>query len=196
MTPEEEQKILALMREAQAKARGYADYFGWPMDRDIEEWGVANFLRESLERSGESFFSKLERRGRPNDPPDCEALDIDGKRIAIEVTELVDPDAIQAFKQGAVYAWADWSKERFIAALSERIATKGKRHSKLKGGPYDGGYVVIIFTDEPVLTIGAAKEFLKGHAFERPQGVTRAFLLLSYDPSTKTYPYIDLDLSA
>lgn len=195
MTPEAERKIVVLMREAQAESRGYADFFGWSTDRDIEEWGVANLLRESLERSGESFFSGVESRGRPNDPPDCEALDTDGNRVAIEITELVDPDAIQAFKQGAVYAWSDWTKERFLAALSERIATKGERHNKLKGGPYKG-YVIIIFTDEPMLTIEAVKEFLKGHAFGRPHGVTRAFLLLSYDPSTENYPYVDLDLSA
>ncbi|NUU69500.1 hypothetical protein HTZ98_01505 [Ralstonia solanacearum] len=195
MTPEDEKEIAAIMRAALAKRRGYADFFGWATDRDLEEWGVLTALSESLEGNGESFFSDLKRRGRGNDPPDLEAKDADGKRIAIEVTELVDGRAIQAYKNGGVYEWADWSKDGFVSALAERIAEKGKRYPKLKGGPYDGGYVIVIYTDEPMLPIGTVKEFLDGHAFPRPDGVTRAILLVSYDPATKSYPYVDLSLS-
>jgi hypothetical protein len=40
MTDDEEREIVAAMREAMKKARGYADYFGWAANRDLEEWGV------------------------------------------------------------------------------------------------------------------------------------------------------------
>ncbi|QNT25574.1 hypothetical protein [Ralstonia solanacearum] len=195
MTPEDEKEIAALMRAALAKSRGYADFFGWAIDRDLEEWGVVTALGDSLEVNGESFFSDLERRGRGNDPPDLEAKDANGKRIAIEVTELVDGRAIQAYKNGGVHEWADWPKDAFVSALAERIAEKGKRYATLKGGPYDGGYVIVIFTDELMLTIGTVERFLDGHSFARPDGVTRAFLLLSYDPQVKHCPYVDLSLS-
>ena len=195
MTSDEEKEIVALMRAARTKSRGYADFFGWATDRDMEEWGVVTSLAESLAGNGKSFFGDLKLRGRGNDPPDCEATDSSGKRIAIEVTELVDGRAIQAYKRGALYEWADWTRDGLVSSLAERIAEKGSRYTILKDGPYDGGYVIVIFTDEPLLPIEAVDEFLDGHTFRRPEGVSRAFLLLSYDPRTKTYPYVDLDLS-
>lgn len=194
MTSEDEKEVVALMRAAQAKARGYADFFGWSTDRDLEEWGVTTTLCEALQHTGGSFFDKVKARGRPNDPPDCEAVDREGNRIAIEVTELVCPDAIRAYKAGQVYVWSDWSNDRLIAALADRIASKGARYETLKGGPYDGRYVILIYTDESMLPIAAVREYLDGYIFERPDGVTRVFLLLSYDPTVKTYPYVELSL--
>ncbi len=185
---------MALMRAARAKARGYADFYGWSTDRDLEEWGVTNTLRESLQRTEEAFFDDIKLRGRGNDPPDCDAVDSMGNRIAIEVTELVCPDAIRAYKEGRFYDWADWSKDRLVTALEDRIIAKGARYNKLKGGPYEGGYVVLIHTDEPMLPIETVRQFLDGLIFGRPKGVTRAFLLLSYDPALKTCPYIELPL--
>jgi len=138
MTTDEEKEILRLMREARNKDRGYADFFGWGSDRDIEEWGVVTSLSESLESEGNKLFSCLKRRGRPNDPPDCEALDNEGNRIAIEVTELVDGKAIQAYKSGAVYEWADWDKVRFISSLETLLSRKDSRFPELKEPPYDG----------------------------------------------------------
>jgi hypothetical protein len=194
MSTGEEKEILTLMRAAQEKARGYADFFGWKTDRDIEEWGVVDSLRESLEINGELFFSDVTFRGRGNDPPDCEAADINHLRIAIEVTELVDSEAIKAYKQKRSYKWESWTKERLISSLSERIATKGVRYATLKGGPYEGGYVIVIHTDESMLSIRTVKSFLDEFTFQKPLGVTRAFLLMSYDPKTKHCPYVELTL--
>jgi hypothetical protein len=194
LRPEDEEEIVTHMRAARAKKRGYADFYGWSTDRDIEEWGVATALWKSLQHNRECFFDDIKRRGRGNDPPDCEAVDCAGCRIAIEVTELVCPDAIQAHKEGRVYDWADWPKNRLIAELQLRITTKGARYGKLKDGPYKGGYVVLIFTDEPMLPIATVRQFLDGHVFSRPEGVTNAFLLLSYDPAMKICPYVELSL--
>lgn len=193
MTPEDEKEIVALMRAAREKRRGYADFFGWRTDRDIEEWGVTTTLWESLQRNGECFFGEIKRRGRGNDPPDCEAVDPAGNRIAIEVTELVCPDAIQANREG-LDSWSEWPKQRLITELQHRINTKGERYVKLKGGPYEGGYVVLIFTDEPMLPIATVRTFLDGQVFDRPRGTSRAFLLLSYDPAMQICPYIELSL--
>lgn len=182
------------MRAAREKSRGYASFYGWATDRDIEEWGVTKTLWESLHSTGESFFDDIKRRGRGNDPPDCEAVNSQGNRIAIEVTELVCPEAIQAYKEGRIDDWADWPKDRFIAALAHRIATKGTRYENLKGGPYDGGYMILIHTDEPMLTIETVRMFLDGHVFGKPRGVARAFLLLSYHPGMQMCPYFELSL--
>ena len=47
MTDDERREIVAAMREATARARGYADYFGWSPNRDLEEAGVVQNLRVS-----------------------------------------------------------------------------------------------------------------------------------------------------
>lgn len=152
MTSDDEVAIIALMRAAQSKARGYADFFGWATDRDMEERGVVSSLGESLEADKALFFSDLKLRGRTNDPPDCEALSQNGLRIAIEVTELVDGNAICTFKEGHVYECAEWTKEKFLSVLAERLAGKNDRFPKLKEPPYHGGYVVVVHTDEPMLS--------------------------------------------
>ena len=192
MTSEEEKEILHLMREARNKARGYADFFGWGSDRDIEEWGVVTSLAESLESDGKNIFSSLKRRGRPNDPPDCEARDNDDNRIAIEVTELVDGKAIQAYKAGAVYEWADWDKNKFITSLELLLSRKDSRFPELKEPPYDGGYFVVIFTDEPMLDRSTVESYLQGHNFKKPEYLTKAFLLMSYDPGVEKCPHYEL----
>jgi hypothetical protein len=192
MTTEEEKEILELMREARNKARGYADFFGWGSDRDIEEWGVVTSLAESLELDGKTIFNSLKRRGRPNDPPDCEALNHDGNRIAIEVTELVDGKAIRAFKAGAIYEWADWDKDKLVNSLELLLSRKDSRYTELKEPPYDGGYMIVIFTDEPMLDRSAVESYLRGYKFTKPQYVTQAFLLVSYDPGVERCSHYEL----
>ena len=197
MTPEEENEIAELMRAAREKARGYADHFGWATDRDIEEWGVVNALSACLESENKSFFKNIKRRGRLNDPPDCEALDIDGRRIAIEVTELVDGKAIQAYKAGAIYEWADLDKNSFMDLLSRLITRKDSRYTELKEPPYTGGYVVVVFTAEPMLDRLTIESYLEGHKFDRPKYISRVFLLVSYDPdpSIRQCPYYELEFN-
>ena len=192
MTTDDEAKILVLIQAAQANSRGYADFFGWATDRDLEEWGVISALAESLHADGVSFFSEVKARGRPNDPPDCEALSPNGSRIAIEVTELLDGEAIRAFKEGRIYDWAEWSKDKFLSVLAERVAAKDQRFPDLKEPPYDGGYIVVVHTDEPELSRPTVEGFLNGHRLARPTYIARAFLILSYDPTIGRYPYFEL----
>jgi len=195
MTTEEDKVILHLMREARNKARGYGDFFGWGTDRDLEEWGVVTSLSESLESEGKIIFSSLKTRGRPNDPPDCEARDNDDNRVAIEVTELVDGKAIQAYKSGAVYKWADWDKNKFITSIESLLRRKDSRYPKLKEPPYNGGYIIVIFTDEPMLDRSTIESYLDGHKFKKPKYLTKAFLLVSYDPGVEKCPHYELPFS-
>ena len=192
MSPDDDAEILPLMRAARAKARGYADFFGWAIDRDLEEWGVVSSLSESLERDGKSFFTGLKQRGRPNDPPDCEAVSASGQRIAIEVTELVDSDAIRSFKEGRAYDWAEWNPQKLVSALARLLAKKNDRFPELKGAPYDGGYIVVVHSDEPMLSRINVAQMLAGHRFAKQNHIDKAFLVLSYDPRIKCCPYFEL----
>jgi hypothetical protein len=193
MTDDEERAIAAAMREAIAKARGYADYFGWAPNRDLEEWGVLQGLRESLELQGRQFYYRnLVMRGRPNDPPDGEAHDADGHRIAVEVTELVNPEAIRAFKSGRKFDFAFWDRSIFLSSLANAVLRKDAKFPQLKDPPYDGGHDLVIFTDEPMLSRAAVDEFLSGHRIEPPKYLSRVVLLLGYDPGVERCPVYEI----
>jgi hypothetical protein len=192
MTPADEIEIVQLMRKARLESRGYASFFGWSIDRDQEELGAAKALAESLQLDEKLFFQDLKLRGRGNDPPDLEALSLSGERLALEVTELVDGAAIQAYKAGKVHAGAIWDRKKFIGVVSSLLAEKAKRFSKLKGSPYPGGYVIIVFTDEPELTTQSVENYLKEHTFNNVPDVSRSYLVLSYDPAMGRCPYFIL----
>jgi hypothetical protein len=197
MSPEDQEAINAAISESIRRRRGYADFFGWPPDRDLEEKGVAGLLAESLKAEGALFFSTIAIRGRGNDPPDLEALDKDGNRIAIEVTELVDGDAIRASKNGSRRGLAAWTRARFLSTLGDLLSAKNARFPDLKGAPYPGGYVVVVFTDETFLRRPTVEAYLRGHAFSGLADIDRAFLLLSYDPDPafQRCPCFELQLS-
>ena len=124
MLPKDEYAIAEAMRAAQKKSRGYAGFFEWSTDRDLEEQGVAGHLAAALEANGAPSFSEIAIRGRGNDPPDLEAIDVNGKRVAIEVTELVDGKSIQAFKMGRHYDWAEWDQVKFLESITHLLKEK------------------------------------------------------------------------
>ncbi|MCX5848074.1 MAG: hypothetical protein NTW65_01300 [Deltaproteobacteria bacterium] len=195
MDNEEEKGLIAQIKKAIALSRGYADHFCWPLDRNLEEYGIAKIFSESLEDKGQLFFDRnsLRERGRGNDPPDCEATDLLGKHIGIEVTELVDPVAIQRLKISGLYEWAEWDRPKIIRAIDERLKAKDIP-AKIKGGPY-ANYIIIIHTDEPYLNETYVNSLLRNINFEKRKLINRAFLLLSYDPKVKKYPYVELTFS-
>jgi len=196
MTPDDEVDIGHAIKEAIRKARGYADFFGWGSNRDFEELGVMTSLAESLEKSGALFFSQIRLRGRGSDPPDLEALDAQGRRVAFEVTELVDGKAIQEYKGGKRYGFSEWTRERFVSELHALLHAKNSRFPKLRDAPYDGGYIVVVFTDEPELAAPVVEGYLNGQRFTGLQHVSRAFLVISYDPRLEMCPYFELTQDA
>ena len=105
---------------------------------------------------------------------------------------MVDSAAICAYKTGALYDWAEWDQDKYLSGVSKAVLAKDKRFSHLKGAPYEGGYVVVIHTDEPILRFEKVTEFLSGHQFARPAHISRVFLLLSYDAARQRCPYVEL----
>jgi hypothetical protein len=160
--------------------------------------GSCHHLAESLTLRGDLFFGEVKSRGRPNDPPDCEAKNTEDQRIAIEVTELVDGLAIHQHKKALAERrptdWAEWNREKFLSLLVARLEEKDKRFPYLKGTPFPGGYVVIVHTDEPGLSREAVAGYLSERFVLKVQHITRAFLLLSYDPSVEMCPYFEVPI--
>jgi hypothetical protein len=196
MDDEERSAIAKAMREARQKARGYADFWGWRTNRDLEEYGVIQSLCDSMEVDASLKYFDVIVRGRGKDPPDCEAIDESGLRVAIEITELVDEAAIHAYKAGRLYDWAAWTREDFVSAVNCLIHTKDGKCTELKDAPYEGGYHLVIFTDEPMLPRTRVEEIVTSQAFDRPKHIARVLLLLSYDPAVERCPYFVLRTDA
>lgn len=176
------------------KKRGYSDFFAWPVDRQLEEWAIVDTLKESLEKANAGFFHSLVARGRGNDPPDCEAMLMDGGKLGIEVTELVDSQAILAYLKGDTQQQAEWSKDKLISAITQRLAVKDLPHH-VNGGPYDV-YVLVIHTDEPALSFDYMNPLVENLVFKSYSLIDRAFLLMSYDERYAGCPYIELNIKA
>jgi len=193
MDAEEEKRFIKGILEGIARSRGYADSFEWRPNRDLEEYSVVKLFCEALEKEGNSFIdsNSIFSRGRGNDPPDCEANDLGGNLIGIEVTELVDPQAIIASQKDQVYDWAEWDKTKLIDAINNRLEEKDIP-GQIKGGPYTS-YILIIYTDEPVLNADYAKTLLKEYRFARRNLIDKAFLFIFFDPIYKNYPCIELE---
>ena len=121
--------------------------------------------------------------------PDCEAENVDGDRVAIEVTELVDADALRG-SAGA----QPWSSERVIEGIQQRIA---KKDEKAFHGQRYAEVVLVIHTDEFYLIPSSLNQLLADHQFSLPYGnLTRVFLLFGYSPTIGRCPYFKLRLAA
>jgi hypothetical protein len=192
MDEETREAIGRKIREALAKSRGYASYFDWP-DRDAKEVGICISFFESLEAVGQPAFSELRARGQGNDPPDCEAVDLDGRLIGFEVTELVDEEAIKHYRRGQTYDWASWDKQKLVAQVRARLDAKDIP-AKVRGGPY-ARYVLLIHCDEPELSFDHVNTLLGGVTFGSTKLIDDAYLLFSYDPRYERCPFLRLAIA-
>jgi len=183
-----------LLEQAKQKKRGYSDFFAWPVDRQLEEWAIVDSLKESLEKANAGFFNSLVARGRGNDPPDCEAVLDEGGKLGIEVTELVDPVAIMAYKNGNTEQWAEWGEKKLINSIKRRLQAKDVSKN-IKGGPYDQ-YILVIHTDEPLLSYDYTHPLLSRYTFMPYFLINRAFLLMSYDKKYHCCPFIELNIKS
>lgn len=184
----DEDELVERVQDAVRKQRPYAGFFHWP-ERAIAEWGIANAFSEAA-ASEEGFpLRELESKEPGEDPPDCEGIDAQGRRIAIEVTELVDGDAIARARRTGSNVWSTWNEPKIRAVLDHLLTEKDSK--TLQGGPYDE-YLVLIHTDEPALTFEQIKAAVVEHSFPRLRQIRRAYVLLSYDPQHCGYPYVKL----
>ena len=159
----------------------YASFFDW-RDRQQAELGVVEELVSALADRGERRFSTPQSY-KP-DPPDCVCLNEDGQRVAVEVTEVVCSKAVSANAQGHE-VYRNWRPGELYEHLAQQLRAKDQK--SFHGGPYRE-IVVCLFTDEPLLTINRVTKELEASVFGPYAQVTAAYLLVSYDPSSKTYP--------
>jgi hypothetical protein len=111
--------------------------------------------------------------------------------VAVEVAEVVCEEAARRTAQGeqVMRVWRSGELKTHVADL---LTVKDGK--SFHGGPY-AEIVISLFTDEPMITLEQAKSELADTSFGPYKQLTSAFLVLSYDPSTKSYPVVPLRVS-
>lgn len=186
--PEDEidwQSLVTFMREAETRSRGYASYWEWAPDRQVEEIGVVRTLATFLTFTEGSVWRSIEPVA--NDPPDVLLTRADGRRIGVEVTELVSGEAAKLHRhrkktgEGSPYAWANWTADSVAQAISGSVRTKDRKLAP-NAGAYDD-LILAIATDEPMITLELAQQALRA-CQPKAQALDHAFLVISYHPET------------
>lgn len=170
------------------RQRKHASFFEWP-DKEIKEVGVVKRLFESMENACGCPYSSP--RSLEKDPPDCIALDRNGKTVGIEVSELVDQDTVRRFEQGNG-DYKLWQKKEALQKLESILLQKDRKH--YQGGPYSK-LVLVIFTDEPFLDPDEVIPVIEKHDFPKTAQISDAYLLFSYDARIHGYSFVKLKLS-
>ena len=172
--------------------RPHASYFALSSKQEENEFGVVQILNEELEKRGDMPFQSFKSRGQGYDPPDCEAIDDDGRRIGIEVTELVDGAAIAAARERD-FVWQDLPE---VQSVVERVADiiRRKDSAKVCGGPYDQ-YILAIYCDDPGYLDHHVLEAIRKKQFDPARLIDRTYFLASYCPWKRSCPLIELLLT-
>jgi hypothetical protein len=179
MATDEDAEILRLMREAIQKSRGYASYWEWKLDKRQPELHAAQVLSHFLFRGQDCSVSNV-----TNDPPDV-VVQLGSLRYGIEVTEIVDQDAVERAvrrkKQGlpVEYDWAAWNSAKLSEALLQIVGRKDKKLAA-NSERYDELLLAFV-TDEDMIdpTLAAA---VSANLHFVANYINRAFVVLSYDP--------------
>ncbi len=174
--------------------RRYASFFEWP-EKHHKELEVVLTLNEALQADGEPLLGSVEPHC--DDPPDCVGTDSAGRRVGIEVTELVDQEVIE-HNVGAPdgrQLIAGWTTSELLDRLGRIV---GKKDSKCyNGGPYER-LILVIHCDEA--WINSQQYDLDDaltHFCSRTAQISEAYLLFSYRPAPREegyYPYFRPDV--
>lgn len=193
MTDHGSDDFARMAEEWKAASRGHADYWSWEKDRSIAEAGVVDDFIVAIERE-EAIRFRSARHREGDDPPDCEAVDEEGRIWGLEVTELLHSRSVAAARAGQYVEPKYWDADGVAKEIERRIARKDAA-SEVRGGPYER-YAVIIYTDEPFLLPEHVASAVQERSFGPVRLLTDAFVLMSYDPHQGNQPLYRASLSA
>jgi hypothetical protein len=172
----DEDEVLNILRRVQNHMRQYADYWEWESDRKRAERGVAEELIECLGIDGRFDTGQHESS-------DLLFLASDGRKIGIEVAELVDGRAAghnrHAPKKGMPHVWAIWNETAVSSAIRHWLAVKDKKVAP-NATAFDEIWLALA-TDEPTIDLTMAEKSCATCRVDTAY-LQRAFLLLGCHP--------------
>lgn len=192
MNSQSMEEFLRELWEDVEQVRKHAPYFALSKDKRQNELEVVGQFNQELKSQGVEPFDSIVVRESGEDPPDCEATGNGGGRIGIEVTELVDGDAIASAYNGEMI---DQNLPIPPSLVIEKVSAIFRRKdcAVVKGGSYDL-YILIIYCDDPAFLDFEIHNRLRNERFGPTKLIDRAYFFESYNPWEKRCPYIELQL--
>lgn len=165
--------------------RGHSSIFATTnKTKKLVELSVAFEFSKSLQHEFSILLENI--TNNETDPPDCLA-EVNGRKVQIELVELIDRNAIEIAKQTGKTAHNDakqfsktqWNSDRFIEEVNKVMDRKEEKY-KATGKKFE---ILLMYTAEPWLSPNDAKHWISQQAFEARTSFESAFLLMDYDPS-------------
>jgi hypothetical protein len=187
-------ELFAIMKNAAAKSRGYANYWTWPLDPQLAELDVASKLSRYIAKQQPAMNGNVKALPVGQDPPDTVLTTANANSVGIEVTELVHPAAIKEYLKAKresdepCYVHTNWTPLLIAEAISERIKSKDIKLNGIK--PNYHKMILAICTDEPMIYETAAVEAIELIDVEC-SNIDECYLLLSYHPNADEGLYPD-----
>jgi len=127
--------------------RHHASYFNYKRDKETTELGVVCDWIDAYHGPDNDLITEICHVSDGTDPPDVILTTKDHGEYAIEVTELVDQQAVQAAEQGRWYSTKDYDAKTVELELRQIIKKKDLRS-------LESSYsrrILIIYSDEPYI---------------------------------------------
>jgi hypothetical protein len=165
------------------KLRKHRSFWLWPK-KPVMERGIVREFLDSMHHDGDMRYRNA--RSVNDDWPDCEVDDERGNTVAVEVTELADEEAVRRAQWGEM-DFSYWTDGEIKEQVRSILARKNLRSSH--GGLYSK-VILVIHTDE--FTHSRLFPIIRDTEFMGLENIQEAFVITSYDPETRTYPWCEI----
>ncbi len=183
-------EILQSVEKYHSLKRKHASFYDWP-DKQIKEAGIVDIFLDPENHKGAHDYVSFSIPS--SDPPDAVIYKENEEESLLEITELVNQNAIESQIKGESAYSSECQKwlelDYFQKQLNERIQTKNKKCTALFSEKTN--VQLLLFTDEMWLESIYEEHFNTGVSIES-HDFSDVWLMLSYSPSTKTYLIIQL----
>jgi hypothetical protein len=166
-----------------SRLRKHRSFWLWPK-KPVMDRGIVRELLDSMHHDGDMRYQNA--RSVNGDWPDCEVDDELGNTVAVEVTELVDEEAVRRAQRGELdfSYWTDGDIKEQVRSILVRKDLKSSH-----GGLYSK-VTLVIHTDE--FTHLRLFLVIRDTEFTRLENIQEVFIIASYDPETRTYPWCEI----
>jgi hypothetical protein len=183
-----------LALEILRKRTRYAGHWEALKKQDKEIIVVFDLLAAIHQREKRRWIKRIEPGLKSNEPPDVVGINQENKRVAFEVTELVEPSAIKSHKKVKPIR-VDWNSDEILKRLQSKIDGKGLRCFSKE---YES-VVLVIHTAERHLRPDKFSPVIAAHRFVRRGQINEVYLIfpsktppLFHDREHGICPYLRL----
>jgi len=178
-------EVVAAMKKSREIPRKYASYFQWH-NREIMELGICKHLATFFHREG---LGEVTAYKLGEDPPDC-IITIDGQDVAVEITELVDSNAIkEQVKYNVAYPdGTEWNRDNLAEKINEILEKKDSPSNGDALREKYPRYLLLIHVDEPELMHPDFERLFDVSLLNTTSLIDEAYIVFSYDPRVQVCP--------